>query len=323
MSSIRRAVIDIGTNSVKLLVAQIEGGSVFPLLEEGTQTRLGEGFFDHHHLQAEAIYRTAAAAGAYVQKARAWQADWIRVIATSAARDARNQDEFREAVRNASGLEAEIITGDAEADLAFAGVNSDPKLAGRLLLMLDAGGGSTEFILAQGARQHFRRSFPLGTVRLLEWIRGLRLPKENERPNCLDWLSEFVEGHVKPELQPCLQSLKPQLALLVGTGGTPAIMAAMELRLDSFDRQRIEQTTLSLDQVRRQLDSLWRMPLAQRRKVPGLPPDRADVILFGTAIYAVLMESLGFDQVRVSTRGLRFAALLDERCPATLRSKGV
>ena len=166
----RRAVIDIGTNSVKLLVAEVSGPRVQPLVERSRQTRLGRGFYATHRLQPAAIADTARAVAGFAAQAREWGAAPPRVIATSAARDAVNQSELLDALRAASNLEVEVISGEQEADWSFRGVNSDPAIAGQPLLLVDVGGGSTEFILGEGDHQKFRRSFPIGTVRLMEQL---------------------------------------------------------------------------------------------------------------------------------------------------------
>jgi len=165
---VRRAVIDIGTNSVKLLIADVVGDDVRPLFEDSRQTRLGKGFYESSRLQPDAVKQTAEAVAEFGKEAKAHEAKSIRVIATSAARDAKNPGDLIAAVEKASGLKIEIISGEQEADWAFQGVTSDPQLAKRHLLLLDVGGGSTEFILGQGEHKHFRQSFPLGTVRLFE-----------------------------------------------------------------------------------------------------------------------------------------------------------
>ena len=144
---VRRAVIDIGTNSVKLLVADVAGNDVRPLHEDSKQTRLGRGFYESSRLQPEAVQQTAEAVAEFAEEARGQQAKSIRVIATSAARDAKNPGDLMVAVDKASGLKIEIISGEQEADWAFQGVTTDPQLAKQHLLLLDVGGGSTEFIL--------------------------------------------------------------------------------------------------------------------------------------------------------------------------------
>src|SRR6266700_2474482 len=180
MDPTRRAVIDVGTNSIKLLVADVSGHDVRPVCEDSKQTRLGQAFYETPRLQPAAIASTAKAVAHFADLARKHQAASIRVIATSAARDALNPEALTEAIQTASGLKVEIITGDLEADWVFQGVTSDPCLAEAPLLLLDVGGGSAEFIVGQGEHKHFRRSFPLGSVRLLENIDPSDPPKSEE-----------------------------------------------------------------------------------------------------------------------------------------------
>ena len=315
MSSARRAVIDIGTNSVKLLVAEISGHDVRPLHEDSKQTRLGKGFYETQHLQPESIAKTAKAVARFAEIAREHQADSIRVIATSAARDSKNPDELLGAIHEASGLKVEIISGDQEADWAFQGVTTDPQFARQHLLLLDVGGGSTEFILGQGEQKHFRQSFPLGTVRLLEKFPVSDPPTADEFKVCRESLKRFLNEQVKPQLEPAMTreaKLRPAGKIeLVGTGGTTSILARMEAKMDDYDRDRIEATRLPLARVRWQREHLWSLPLDTRKEIVGLPPKRADVILTGVAIYEAVMEAFGFTELRVSTRGLRFAAVMD------------
>ncbi len=316
MNPIRRAVIDVGTNSIKLLVADVTGHHVQPVWEDSKQTRLGKGFYETHELQPAAIANTAAAVKKFSRLARDLKAETIRIIATSAARDAKNPRKLIFAINQASGLKTEIISGDREADWVFKGVTTDPELAQQPLLILDVGGGSTEFILGQGEHKHFRHSFPLGTVRLMEKLPQNDPPTAPELAGCRDWLRHFLETEVRPKLEPSLRQeigLNPEHrpVLLVGTGGTTSILARMEAKLETYDRERIEATRLSLERVRWHRERLWGLPLAERKQIVGLPKKRADVILPGVAIYEAVMEQLGFSELRVSTRGLRFAAVME------------
>jgi exopolyphosphatase / guanosine-5'-triphosphate,3'-diphosphate pyrophosphatase len=316
MNQQRRAVIDIGTNSIKLLVADISGNHVQPLWEDSKQTRLGRGFYETHQLQPESIEKTARVVAKYAAAAREWRAKSVRVIATSAARDAKNPRDLTAAIERESGLKVEIISGEQEADWAFRGVTSDPELTKHPLLLLDVGGGSTEFILGHGHRKHFAHSFPLGTVRLMEKIPHSDPPAPAELAACRAWLKEFLRTQVRPKLSAELRdeakfdSAKPQVQL-VGAGGTTSILARMESELTSYDRERIEATRLSLDRIRWHMKRLWSLPLEERQEITGLPKKRADVILPGVAIYEVVMEEFGFEDLRVSTRGLRFAAVME------------
>ena len=310
METIRRAVIDVGTNSIKLLVADVRGRVVSPVHEESKQTRLGKGFYESNQLQPEAIARTAEAVWEFAEIARERNAASVRVIATSAARDAVNPTDLTMAIERASGLKTEIISGAREAEWAFQGVATDPELAKQPLLLLDVGGGSTEFILGHGTKKSFAHSFPLGTVRLLEKFPHADPPTRGEFTSCRDWLKKFLHHEVRPQLEPALKSETGAIQL-VGTGGTTSILARIELKLDRFDRNRIEGARLSLGQVKAHRRQLWKLPLAERKEIPGLPKLRADVILTGVIIYEAVMEEFGFHELRVSTRGLRFAAVMD------------
>jgi exopolyphosphatase / guanosine-5'-triphosphate,3'-diphosphate pyrophosphatase len=327
MQPIRRAVIDVGTNSVKLLVAYVDGGEVQPISEQSQQTRLGHGFYDTHRLQADAISATAKAVFGFAALAREAQAVSIRVIATSAAREAVNREKLTAAIEQASGLKVEVISGEQEAALGFQGVTTDPQLARGSLLLMDVGGGSAQFVFGRDGRALFSHSFPLGSVRLLETLPCSDPPKPAELAACRAWLRDFLNREVLPKLHqgrghsPLRAALDPsrraedsapQLdeAQLVGVGGTASILGCMEAELTRFDRARLEATRLTAARVSWHLERLWGLPLERRKQIVGLPRNRADIILMGAAIYQAVMETFGFPDLRISTRGLRFAALL-------------
>ena len=312
MNSMRRAVIDVGTNSVKLLVAGVRGQNVQPILEESRQTRLGKNFYDTRRLQADAIAQTARAVADFAKTAREKNAGSIRVIATSAARDALNANDLVSAIETASGLKLEIISGEQEAEWAFQGATCGTDLAKTPLLLLDVGGGSSEFILGHGGHQGFARSFALGTVRLMEKYPTSDPPTPGDLAKCRDWVEHFLQREIRPALDPVLQCEKKAGPVqLAGTGGTATILALMELKSGHFNRGQIEAAHLTLEKVQAHAEHLWKLPLARRREIPGLPRSRADVILTGVLIYASVMKEFGFAELRVSTRGLRFAAVMD------------
>ncbi len=313
--SFRRAVIDVGTNSVKLLVADVSREPIHPVLEIGEQTRLGQGFYQTHQLQPEAIARTAATVVEFARRAREAGADEVRVFATSAARDACNAAELVEAIHAGTGLDLAIIAGDTEAEWAFRGATAQPALTGAALLLLDVGGGSSEFVLGCGQHRHFSRSFPLGTVRTLEALPHSDPPTRTELEHCRTQTGTFLRSQVEPGLADALHRERVLAGgnplWLVATGGTAGILAAMELRLTHYDRERIEGLRLAYGVVQSWVARLWSLPLAQRRELPGLPPARADVMLAGGVIFEQVMQVFDFAEMRVSTRGLRFAALTE------------
>jgi exopolyphosphatase/guanosine-5'-triphosphate,3'-diphosphate pyrophosphatase len=309
MAPIRRAVIDVGTNSVKLLVADVAGRSLDPIFEESEQTRLGRGFYESHVLQHDAINDTASVVARFAEFARTKKAVSLRVIATSAARDAINKQELLDAIKAASGLEVEIISGGQEADLVYRGVRSDPKLAGERLLILDVGGGSSEFIIGQNDHPEFAHSFPLGSVRLLEYLRPSDPPTASELDDCRAWLRHYFAQEVHRIMDPVVAPQRPSLRL-IGTGGAATILARMEYALDKYHRHEIEGARITLDSIRAWMAKLWSMPLSERKMITGLPKKRADVILTGMAIYEAVLQEFDFSELYASTRGLRFAAAM-------------
>jgi exopolyphosphatase/guanosine-5'-triphosphate,3'-diphosphate pyrophosphatase len=313
MGAERRAVIDIGTNSVKLLVAETDGLEVNPLAEESRQTRLGQGLFQSNVLQPEAIQQTVEAVATFAHTAAQWQVPHPRVIATSAARDALNGADLVKAIQQRLGLPVEIISGQQEAEWAFRGVASAPALRHQPLLLVEVGGGSTQVILGQADHQQFQQSLPLGSVRLLEQFRPTDPPAPQELDHVRHWLTDFLERELGPALGLRLRQLAGGSVRLVGTGGTVTILARMAKELSSFDRAAIEGTRLSLAWIQQTTTKLWSLSLAERRALVGLPPNRADVILFGICIYEAFMVHLNLPELYVSTRGVRFGAILDWR----------
>jgi exopolyphosphatase/guanosine-5'-triphosphate,3'-diphosphate pyrophosphatase len=311
MNAVRRAVIDVGTNSVKLLVADVTGSKAHPVWEVGHQTRLGKGLFRDHFLTASAITATAQAVADYVAKAREHEAVSIRAIATSAARDARNAGDLVEAVRSMAGLELEIISGEQEARFAFQGVTTDESLGAEPLLVLDLGGGSTEMVLGMGQEIRFSASFRIGTVRLLEMMPHGDPPTPDEREAARSWVRQMLGREVLPVLGPHLAQLPGHQFAVIATGGTASILGCLEAGLKRFDRHRLDGLEIPAQGMRRLNERLWSLPLAARRSLPGLPPERADVILMGATIYEGILERLERPCMHVSTRGLRFAAVLD------------
>jgi len=306
----RQAVIDIGTNSIKLLLAELVNHSVRPIMETSRQTRLGEGFYTSHLLQPLAIERTTEAILELIDIAAKHQVTSPRIMATSAAREAKNQTDLINAVQSATHIDLEILSGDQEARLAFTGVCTDPELQGRRLLILDVGGGSSEFILGMhGHPPQWIRSFELGNVRLLEKLRPKDPPTSADWERCKAFLQDFQRQVLAPQLPLDFKSDNHPLEI-VATGGTPSILARIIGKFDSVDRDRIESIRASTEILSELRQHLWSLPLVERRKVTGLPANRADVMLYGVAIYESFLDMLGHPDFKISTRGIRFGALL-------------
>lgn len=305
----RRAVIDVGTNSVKLLVADVTSDSVEPVCEFASQTRLGSRLYSGMTLSDSAITRTAKAVAAFVSKARELDASEVRIIATSAAREASNADALAAAIRDSTGLELAILEGNTEARLAFYGVATDPRFQGKPLIVIDVGGGSTQVTVGYATTVLFTKSLQLGAVRLLETLNPNDPPAQADLDRCRSMIRSVLSNHCKGELSKALTSL-PSNPASFASGGTASVLAAMHLGLTSFDRRQIESVEFSQANLAQWVERLWKLPIKDRRLIPGLPPERADVIITGVAILAGAAEVLGIHKLRVSTRGLRFGALV-------------
>jgi len=307
----RRAVIDVGTNSVKLLVGDVSAeGTVTPVWETASQTRLGAGFLPSGRLTAEAIRRTADCVARWTDQARGRGAAGVGVIATSAVREAVNSAEFVQAVRECAGLGVRVLTGEEESQWMYRGVASDPLLAGSPLLVADAGGGSTEVVLAENHTPCFHGSFRLGTVDLLERLVPADPPTPTDWRRCRQRIRQVLVGALGPGLLPKLAALRAQPWRMVGASGTATILARLATGIDQYDRDRLEGKVLSHKEVRQLRLHLWSLPLAERRRMTGMPPDRADVMLMGVAIYEELMAVCGAQALTVSLRGLRYGAMV-------------
>jgi exopolyphosphatase / guanosine-5'-triphosphate,3'-diphosphate pyrophosphatase len=298
----RFATIDIGTNSVLLLVAERQPDGRFnALCERAEITRLGRGVDQSRVLSEAGMEDTLRVLEAYAAEARALGAQDIAVSATSAARDAHNGSAFLEAARARAGVVVEIISGALEAQLSFAAVHADfASQAQGPLLVIDIGGGSTEFIFGGlGGQVAFRHSFDVGAVRLTERLVHADPPSAAERAQVTQLLDQTFAALPRP----------PAGATLVGVAGTVTTLYAMAHAIEPYDAERVHGGRLSQAQLSELTDRLWRMPLAERRALPGVQPKRADVLPVGALILSRAVAALGLEQVRVSDRGLRWGLL--------------
>ncbi len=298
----RFATIDVGTNSVLLLVAdRTPEGRYEAVLERAEITRLGRGVDQSRRLSPEGIEDTLEVLTAFAQEARALGAEGIAVSATSAARDAQNGSEFLEAAKARAGVKVEIISGELEAQLSFASAHMDfgSEAAGPLLV-IDIGGGSTEFIYGNSAgRVDFRHSYDVGSVRLTERCIRSDPPSTEERERVVALLRESFASLPQP----------PPASELVGVAGTVTTLYAVRNRIDPYVSERVHGGSLTKAQLEQLVDQLCGMPLAERRRLPGLQPKRADVIPAGALILLEALRALGLDACRVSDRGLRWGLL--------------
>ncbi|MGQ9825069.1 MAG: Ppx/GppA phosphatase family protein [Desulfotomaculales bacterium] len=281
----RVAVIDLGTNSTRLLVAEVTGGRVKTLLTDMVTTRLGENIGGGYLLE-RAVARTIVAMKKFLETASSWRAERVAAVATSAVRGARNRQEFLQEAGKKTGLEIRVLTGEEEAFYGFLGVKSAlPGAAdGEKIVVVDVGGGSTEFCWENNQCLFFR-SVDVGAVRAAE--------------------GQFTKEQIASLFSPVWKEIRffaP--GLVVGVGGTVTTLAAMAQRLKVYDSSLVHGFVLTREQVSGLFSMLRQTPLAERRRLPGLQPERADIIVAGTQIVLLTMDGLAQKTMLVSEADL-------------------
>jgi len=298
----RIGVVDVGTNSVRLLVADGDQTNLADLERDLVITRLGEGVDRDRRLGGEPLRRTVAAIAGYVEKARAHHAEVIRIIATSAVRDAANRDEFKDAVKRATDLEPVLLSGDQEAQLGFLGATVDVSKQPPYLVV-DIGGGSTELVRGSERAEKFI-SLDIGSVRLTERHINNDPPADDE----IDAVAKDADAH----LEEALTALGSEVAnIMIGLAGTITTVGAIALDLKTYDRDAIHHSVLARAQIAAIRERLASMTSEQRRALPAMPRGREDVIVAGVVILERAMDRFGFDECLVSESDILDGVAID------------
>jgi exopolyphosphatase / guanosine-5'-triphosphate,3'-diphosphate pyrophosphatase len=300
------AAIDIGTNSVLLVIAAAYASGPVPLLERATITRLGEGVDKARQLAPAAVERNLACLRAYAEDLRAHGMPRLDVVGTSALRDAQGAQAFLDEAERILGVRPRVIAGDEEARLTFRGALSGLSLRGKLLVF-DIGGGSTELILGDATAAgppESRVSLDIGSVRLFERCVRSDPPAPQELSS--------IEAQIAEQLataEPLSRLRAGEPISLVGVAGTVTTLKALELGLAPYDGARVHGAVLTLSAVEELCKRLASLPLAQRKQLPGLEPKRADVIVAGALIVRDLLRRATASELIVSDRGVRFGLI--------------
>ena len=303
----RVAVVDIGTNSTRLLVAEVEGGAVREIERSSIVTRLGRGVDTSGQLAAEAIEDVCEALAGYIDAYRQLQAERVVVIATSAVRDASNSEMFLAELRERFALDARILDGAEEARLTYLGACAERPPAEKVLVV-DIGGGSTELVIGDGPEVGFYASLQVGTVRHSERHIAHDPPAAAEL--------EELAGDVRTVISGALEGAAlAQANEGIGVAGTPTSLAAIEQGLDPYDPERVHGYRLSLEAIQHMCSELAAMPLAERLAVKGLHAGRAPTIVAGVVILIGVMRAFGLDQIEVSEHDILWGAALDATHP--------
>ena len=291
----RVAAIDQGTNTTRLLVADVDDGSISEVAKRLEITRLGEGVDARRRLLPLPITRVRNVLTDYRREAEQLGAERVLLVATSAVRDAENGEAFLGEIEWSYGFVTRLLSGDDEAELTFRGA-ADGRAG--TALVVDPGGGSTEFVLGDGGAVQWRSSVDVGSVRLTERFLRSDPPELAEQQACAE--------HVRSLLPP-----PPEADRTVGVAGTITTLAALDLGLDEPEGLGTHGYRLTLDAVRAQRERLAELRLEERRQLPGLHPERAPVIVAGAIIVEQIISHLELEALEVSERDILHGAALE------------
>ena len=291
------AAIDIGSNSVRLKIARLQGGRLNEIHEDREVTRLGEGVFSSGLLAPEAMSETVRVLRRFNRAIQECGTDAVKVVATAALRDARNSHAFLEWVRSTTGWTIEVISGLEEARLIHLGIISNARLGTSSVLLVDVGGGSCELTLSREGHIRDTVSLPLGAVRLT----GEFLKHDPPRKGELKQLQGFVTREVG-RIQNRVRSAR--VGTVIATSGTAAALEGIASHLARLKKRR-RSTPVTREMMRRIVKQITRMTLEQRRKVPGIGLRRAEIICAGAVVFAELLERCHLAAFRYSPLGLR------------------
>jgi exopolyphosphatase/guanosine-5'-triphosphate,3'-diphosphate pyrophosphatase len=289
------AAVDIGSNSVRLKIARLQGGRLRPVHEDREVTRLGEGVFRSGFLTPESMAETVKVLRRFHRTTQQVVTDTVRVVATSALRDARNSQAFLEWVRSATGWRVEIISGVEEARLIHLGLVSAPRADRATALMIDLGGGSCELTVSQAGHIRDAVSLPLGAVRLTDEFLRHDPARKGELKRLRGLVAREV-GRIADRIAAA------RIKNVIATSGTAAALAAVATHLRRGRNQRSLVTRAEMARIAKRLA---RLPVAERRKIQGIGPRRAEIIVAGAMVYHELLERLRLKGFRYSPLGLR------------------
>lgn len=289
----KHGVIDIGTNSIRLLIAETENGKIVNSKKQLEMTRIGKGVDKSKKLSIEGIERSIRALKKFKEVARRDGIKDIKVIATSAVRDAINKKEFLERVKNELDLDIEVISGEREAELGFWGViyGSDKYI--RDILVIDIGGGSTELIIGNTDGIKYRTSINIGAVRMTDKHISTDPIEEKQYVNLIKDIDIILE--------PVLETIKEfHINDIFGIGGTITTLAAIAQELKEYDKEKIHNYNLIIKEIETQISRFKTLSNDKRKEINGLQPKRADIILAGSSILHEILNSLGHETIKVS-----------------------
>jgi exopolyphosphatase/guanosine-5'-triphosphate,3'-diphosphate pyrophosphatase len=304
----RVAVVDMGSNSTRLLVADVEGEEITELERRSTVTRLGRGVDTSRQLSSEAIDDVCVTVGDYLDLMKDLKPEQTVAIATSAVRDADNRGAFSGELRERFALDTRVLSGDDEARLTYLGATQGRSSADDRLVV-DIGGGSTELVVGSGSEVSFHASLDAGTVRHTERHIGHDPAEQGELESLANDVRTLIDGALKGSDFARAQSG-------IGVAGTPTSLAAIEQALDPYDPEAVHGSRLSLPAIQRMHSQLAAKTLEERIEVTGLHPGRAPTIVAGVVILIQVMRAFGLSEIEVSEHDILYGAALEAAAAA-------
>src|SRR5919204_265672 len=298
----RVAAVDIGTNSTRLLVADVDDGRLADVERHTRITRLGEGVDERHRLLPVPIARVRNVLSDFRRRAEELGTERTLAIATSAIRDADNGVAFLGEIEWSYGFTMRLLSGHDEALLMFRGVTSDRAIQAGTVIV-DVGGGSTELVAGGPEGVHWHDSLDIGSVRLTERFLHTDPPAQEELEACARAVQALLAERVPDEV-------RERTTAAIGVAGTITSLAALALGLDEYDRDQVHGSRLSADALEEQLERLASVPLAERRTLRPLDPERAPVIVAGAVIAREVLSFFDVDALEISERDILDGAAL-------------
>lgn len=300
------AFIDIGTNSIRLFVVRLNPDCSYIVLSSKKEAvRLGEGEFETGFITTEAMDRAVMVAGKFVELAHSFCAEEFVAVATSATREAQNRYEFLSRLRKEAHLDVQVISGREEARLIFMGVTTAMQLEDEQVMVIDIGGGSTEVAIGRNGACSYLSSMHLGTIRLTNMFfpDGVVEPVSEPR---YEEIADYVRNEARAVIR---QAGRHPVDIVVGSSGTIINLCDIAARL--FHAGEPKRSVLSVSDLKKTVPVICSLSLAERRKIPGINPERADIIIAGTAIIDTLMKELNIQALEMTQRGLQDGLLAD------------
>ena len=299
------ATIDTGSNQVLIFIAKVDRGEVKEvLLDRGEITKLGEGVNTTGILNDNAQSRTLKVMEEFKSLLDKYNVEKYYAVGTSALREAKNSSDFVAGVKEKTGIEIDVIPGEEEARLSFMAVVGGLNLKDKETVIIDIGGGSTEFIFGQGVKIFDRFSTKLGALKLTERFLKSDPVTEGEYNEMMSYLKVELKDVNPPSKNP----------FLVGMGGTMTNLSAIKHKLKKYNPKVVQGSYITLDELNGIIDDIKSRTVEKRKEITGLQLKRAEVILAGTGILKSVMQRVGADRITISDMGLRHGLMFDKFC---------